>query len=436
MGFFFFPLQSNLCFLFKFAVTGQESIEFLNLYETTEDILQASSQAHELPLAVSVSAEDLNEVSFSILLAERWLRHNILAHYPASNITTIVVGTTAFCQQGQQHNHLSEVFSSLKNVYHSLKRWGLEKDIKVSVAFTLDCLPPNKDLKIIKPLFEFLQEVNSTYSVIPYGFSHFSDKSLSLVSSHFESLKKLGFFYLTNINVMAIVTKGRKNTARKLSVVDFSPIGPFPVRPAPTPEIAKSPRTPSNVPLPPLAQVVSSPPPVLSPAFAPEEPPFGVPASSPHGFTLPPCDPLHNGSPYPQIFPVQKVWCVAKPSVPEETLQEAMDYACGEGGADCMEITPQGNCYYPDTVVAHASYAFNSYWQKHKRNGGTCNFGGTAMLINADPSKYALLILSFCFLKICFSLVGALFSFCLLPSLIVLVLILQVSFTVGLFLAK
>ncbi|KAH9663935.1 hypothetical protein KPL70_019842 [Citrus sinensis] len=74
------------------------------------------------------------------------------------------------------------------------------------------------------------------------------------------------------------------------------------------------------------------------------------------------------------------------PNVPADTLQEAMDYACGEGGADCEEIMPHGNCFYPDTVVAHASYAFNSYWQKTKRNGGTCAFGGTAMLINADPS--------------------------------------------------
>ncbi|KAK3221196.1 hypothetical protein Dsin_008221 [Dipteronia sinensis] len=64
-----------------------------------------------------------------------------------------------------------------------------------------------------------------------------------------------------------------------------------------------------------------------------------------------------------------------------------MDYACGEGGADCEEISPpHGSCFYPDTLVAHASYAFNNYWQKTKRNGGTCNFGGTAMLINADPS--------------------------------------------------
>ncbi|KAH9712302.1 glucan endo-1,3-beta-D-glucosidase [Citrus sinensis] len=84
-----------------------------------------------------------------------------------------------------------------------------------------------------------------------------------------------------------------------------------------------------------------------------------------------------------QVF-LLSFWQV-QPNVPADTLQEAMDYACGEGGADCEEIMPHGNCFYPDTVVAHASYAFNSYWQKTKRNGGTCAFGGTAMLINADP---------------------------------------------------
>lgn len=81
------------------------------------------------------------------------------------------------------------------------------------------------------------------------------------------------------------------------------------------------------------------------------------------------------------------MWCVAKPSVPEETLQEAMDYACGEGRGDCDAIMPSGRCYLPNTMVSHASYAFNSYWQKNKNNGGTCNFGGAAMVITSDPSK-------------------------------------------------
>ncbi|KAL9271894.1 Glucan endo-1,3-beta-glucosidase 1-like protein, partial [Drosera capensis] len=89
----------------------------------------------------------------------------------------------------------------------------------------------------------------------------------------------------------------------------------------------------------------------------------------------------------PETGPVmpEKLWCVAKSSMPPEKLQEALDFACGAGRADCEEIQPMGSCYYPDTAVAHASFAFNSYWQKNKRFGGTCSFGGTAMIINADP---------------------------------------------------
>jgi DNA-directed RNA polymerase II subunit RPB1 len=63
-----------------------------------------------------------------------------------------------------------------------------------------------------------------------------------------------------------------------------------------------------------------------------------------------------------------------------------MDYACGSG-ADCDSIQPSGPCFRPDTMIAHASYAFNSYWQRAKSNGATCDFGGTAMLITKDPSK-------------------------------------------------
>ncbi|KAI3971364.1 hypothetical protein MKX01_008208 [Papaver californicum] len=76
----------------------------------------------------------------------------------------------------------------------------------------------------------------------------------------------------------------------------------------------------------------------------------------------------------------KRLWCVAKPSVPADDLQEAIDYACGVGAADCDEIKPNGSCYNPDTVVANGSYALNSYWRKNKNNGGTCSFGRTAMI--------------------------------------------------------
>lgn len=372
-------------------------------------------------VAVSVRDEDLNGVSSSVLKAESWLRTHVLAHFPASKITTIVVGNSIVCQNGQDHN-LGLVLPSLKNIYHSLTRWGLEKDIKVSAAFPSNCIDPHSDLfrddlaeKVTKPLLEFLHSANSTLSInLPQNLSPLSDEITSLVSSHTEFVKKFGSFILNKVNVLVTNPKEQKPLNRKLSAIDSKTVNPYPARPTPLPETSQPPlhssigfSVPANIaknPLPPLAHSASPSPlslPLASPAplsfplaspphlsfpLAPKQPPVTGPANAPYGYSLPPCNPVDSMAPAPQMGVVQKLWCVAKPSVPAETLQEAMDFACGEGDADCEEIQPHGNCFYPDTVIAHASYAFNSYWQKTKRNGGTCKFGGTAMIINADPS--------------------------------------------------
>ncbi|KAI4333269.1 hypothetical protein L6164_018101 [Bauhinia variegata] len=79
------------------------------------------------------------------------------------------------------------------------------------------------------------------------------------------------------------------------------------------------------------------------------------------------------------------LWCVAKPAVPDPIMLEAMNYACGSG-ADCDSIQPSGPCFEPNSLYAHASYALNSYWQRTKVAGGSCDFGGTAILVDVDPS--------------------------------------------------
>ncbi|XP_020674055.1 glucan endo-1,3-beta-glucosidase 12-like [Dendrobium catenatum] len=78
-------------------------------------------------------------------------------------------------------------------------------------------------------------------------------------------------------------------------------------------------------------------------------------------------------------------WCVASPTASQTALQVALDYACGYGGADCSEIQAGANCYNPDTVKDHASYAFNSYYQKNPIPT-SCDFGGTAIITNVNPS--------------------------------------------------
>ncbi|XP_020525839.1 glucan endo-1,3-beta-glucosidase 12-like isoform X2 [Amborella trichopoda] len=80
-----------------------------------------------------------------------------------------------------------------------------------------------------------------------------------------------------------------------------------------------------------------------------------------------------------------KEWCIADSQFPNEQLQAAMDWACGPGGADCTKIQPGGECYKPNTVLDHASFAFNSYWQKFKNQGASCYFNAAAFISEEDP---------------------------------------------------
>lgn len=150
---------------------------------------------------------------------------------------------------------------------------------------------------------------------------------------------------------------------------------------------AKTPSPPKHKPSPSPTEFGYSPPGSLrpcSPKLAPSSPKL---APNPPKLALSP--PLYSPPvghpPAPPKAHIYAVWCVAKPTVPDSIIQVAMDYACG-AGANCKPIQPNGVCYQPDTLLAHASYAFNSYWQKRKEAGGTCDFGGTAMLVTVDPS--------------------------------------------------
>ncbi|CAA0182994.1 unnamed protein product [Arabidopsis thaliana] len=76
-------------------------------------------------------------------------------------------------------------------------------------------------------------------------------------------------------------------------------------------------------------------------------------------------------------------WCVAKPGASQVSLQQALDYACGI--ADCSQLQQGGNCYSPISLQSHASFAFNSYYQKNP-SPQSCDFGGAASLVNTNPS--------------------------------------------------
>ncbi|KAG7590727.1 X8 domain [Arabidopsis suecica] len=158
------------------------------------------------------------------------------------------------------------------------------------------------------------------------------------------------------------------------------------------PESSSNPNPPITIPNPP--ETVPSPPesgytpgPILGPPYSepgPSTPTGSIPSPS-SGFLPPIVYPPPMAPPSPSVTPTSAYWCVAKPSVPDPIIQEAMNFACGSG-ADCHSIQPNGPCFKPNTLWAHASFAFNSYWQRTKGTGGSCTFGGTGMLVTVDPS--------------------------------------------------
>ncbi|XP_058080854.1 glucan endo-1,3-beta-glucosidase 12 [Magnolia sinica] len=364
------------------GLAGQDSVKLINLYDPPH-LFHPSLTYTNVPVYISLRNTDIYTLSSTPSMAKTWLK----THIPtAPKPTTIVVGKGLLCIKNHQ-NQWGLVLPTMKNMDHAIKNLGLDKHIKVSAAFSNDCL--DRDGSMLKPLLDFLKSSNTQYLIDPPPhFSSSLNEIISLVSSHENHIKTLGFS-MSGINV--IISHFRENPIkRKLSFTE-----PYPERPTPQP--VQGPPSPihSSVgfsapseenPIPPSPQIVATSP-GGSFSFAPDGPPIVVPGNPPDvSIEGPPCLAAGPAPDARDRGEERGLWCVAKPSVPSDVLQESMDYACGEGGADCEEIGPHGSCYSPDTMVAHASYAFNSYWQKNKKSGGTCSFGGTAMIINADPS--------------------------------------------------
>ncbi|KAK8584796.1 hypothetical protein V6N13_138743 [Hibiscus sabdariffa] len=79
-------------------------------------------------------------------------------------------------------------------------------------------------------------------------------------------------------------------------------------------------------------------------------------------------------------------WCVASKQAQKSDLQNSLDWVCGPGQADCSAIQPGKQCFEPNDLVSHASFAFNDYYKKHGGTAEACNFGGTGVQVNKDPS--------------------------------------------------
>jgi len=193
---------------------------------------------------------------------------------------------------------------------------------------------------------------------------------------------------------------------RILQVTNNSPTTVSPTNPTPPAPVISPPDTPTIITVPSTNPVTVSPTnpgatPVTVPSTTPATPsaptnpanPGAQSVTNPATSYPPPSGngPVTNALPPPpntnaQATPGGQSWCVAKTGVSEATLQSALDYACGMQSVDCSQIQQGGSCYNPNSLQNHASFAFNSYYQKNPAST-SCDFGGTATIVSTNPSK-------------------------------------------------
>ncbi|XVE51574.1 hypothetical protein DITRI_Ditri02bG0052500 [Diplodiscus trichospermus] len=78
-------------------------------------------------------------------------------------------------------------------------------------------------------------------------------------------------------------------------------------------------------------------------------------------------------------------WCVAKPGTDDDLLQQNINFACNQ--VDCSATHSGGLCFYPTTLINHASYAMNLYYQTTGRKKSSCDFRKTGLLVTNDPNQ-------------------------------------------------
>ncbi|KAK2974842.1 hypothetical protein RJ640_005628 [Escallonia rubra] len=392
-----------------------QKITHVRLYDADGEILNALKKT-KIRVIISVPNNQLLAIGASNATAATWIGRNVAAHYPETLIIAVAVGDEVLTTVPSSAPLLLPAIESL---YSALVASNLHNQIKISTphaaSLILDPFPPSQAyfnqtlVPVIQDLLRFLSRTQSPLmmnlypyyvfmqnkGVVPLDNSLFKPltpskemvdpNTLLHYTNVFDAMIDSVYFSMKNLNisdVLVLVTESgwpsRGDSKEPYATVDnadtynsnlikhvFDRSGtPF------HPEIT------SSVYLYELFNEDLRSPPVSEANwglfYGNSTPVYLLHVSGSGTF-------LANDT-------TNQTYCIAMDGVDGRTLQTALDWACGPGRANCSEIQPGESCYQPNNVKNHASYAFDSYYQKEGRSGGSCDFKGVAMITTTDPS--------------------------------------------------
>ncbi|KAF8669167.1 hypothetical protein HU200_051494 [Digitaria exilis] len=393
----------------------QNGITMVKLFDANQKVLTSLANTG-IKVMVMLPNEDVAAVASSPSTALQWARANVAAYRPATQIHAVAVGNEVFDSRPDLN---SDLVPAMTNIQAALAQLNLANDVKVTTPIAFDALaeswPPSAGVfrddiaqAVMKPMLDFLDRTGSYLTVNIYPFLAYADDPDQI------SLD----YALGNTNPAAVrdddtglVNHSLLDAQLDATYYAMEDLG-FPSLRAclgetglpsggrsPVATVANAHAYVNNV----INRVLSG------NTGTPHRPDadmdvyiFALFNENQKG-TGPDDVEQHFGLFYPNMNKVYEFdfqhatgnggggggakasWCVANAGVGDARLQAALDYACGHG-ADCGAIQPGATCFEPNTKVAHASYAFNSYYQKMNRATGTCDFAGAASVVYQEPA--------------------------------------------------
>ncbi|XP_037484662.1 glucan endo-1,3-beta-glucosidase 3-like [Triticum dicoccoides] len=406
-------------------------ITMVRVYDTDSTVLTAMKNTG-IKLVVAVPNENVALAAADPNWAVQWAKNNLMPYYPATDIRGVTVGNEVF---NQAKGLTSQLLPAMRNVQAALAGLGLADAVKVTTPIAFNALkksfPPSKSLfqddiaqSVMSPMIDFLEQTGSYLMANIYPYYTYTSQSDTINLNYatfrpndgvvddgtgvrYDNLfdAQLDAVYYAIDNLRASSTKRTVETLLRGAHRRHVPVvtgesgwcSYCPQAVGASKENAQAynanlvkhvqsggaSTTYSSLAVGAAAADISV---YIFALFNENDKPadeqnFGL--FYPSGQPVYAVDFRAGGSPSPG--PTKSSWCVANAAVGDARLQAALDYACGNG-ADCGAIQPGKPCYEPNTKVAHASYAFNDYYQRKGRASGTCDFSGAASIVYQQPA--------------------------------------------------
>ncbi|CAH9136144.1 unnamed protein product [Cuscuta epithymum] len=166
------PKPENVVKLLRAA-----KIKNVRIYDADHGVIKAFTRTG-LELVIGLPNGDVKDVGASADHALNWVKDNVNAFLPDTNIVGIAVGNEVL--GGGDYELATSLLNAVKNIHNATKDLGIHRNVQITTAHSqavfADSFPPSSCVfkdgvsQLMKPLLEFFSEIGSPFCLNAYPF--------------------------------------------------------------------------------------------------------------------------------------------------------------------------------------------------------------------------------------------------------------------------